>query len=122
MSYLSGYYAERYNFTSSDMKPRIEKRVHKYAREGVMSTIKGYSTTRIISENYGLKGKNSEYVMLPVWVLNYKYQGKDFKFTMNGQTGKIVGELPVSKGKMAAAFAVLTAVIFLILHIIFLFV
>ena len=32
------------------------------------------------------------------------YGGKLYRFAMNGQTGKLVGELPIDKGKKARAF------------------
>lgn len=119
MSYLSGFYAEKFNYTSDEMKARIECRIKKYAKDTALSTINGYSSKTIVHENYNMIQKKSEYVMLPVWVLNYRYKNKEFKFTMNGQTGKIVGALPVSKGKMAGTFLGLTAGIFIILHLIF---
>ena len=39
------------------------------------------------------------YALLPVWFFNYKYNGKDYSFAVNGQTGSMFGELPVSKFK-----------------------
>jgi len=45
-----------------------------------------------------LRGK-VHYALLPVWLLNTKWNGKDFLFAMNGQTGKMVGDLPVDKKK-----------------------
>ena len=33
--------------------------------------------------------------MLPVWMVNIQYNNKYYLFAMNGQTGKIVGNLPV---------------------------
>ena len=44
------------------------------------------------------------YALLPVWLLNTKWQGKDFLFAMNGQTGKMVGDLPVDKKKYWLTF------------------
>ena len=38
-------------------------------------------------------------------MLNTKWRGKDFLFAMNGQTGRIVGDLPVSWGKFWGLFA-----------------
>lgn len=122
MSYLSGYYAERYNYDSQQMKPRIEARIKKYARECALDTIKGYSTKRVLTEQYHFRMKKSEYVMLPVWILNYRYKGKDYQFSMNGQTGKIVGSLPISIEKGAAYFIGIAAAIFIILQVIFMFV
>jgi len=37
---------------------------------------------------------------MPVWILNYKYLGKTYTFAMNGQTGKVAGEPPVSRVKL----------------------
>jgi hypothetical protein len=33
--------------------------------------------------------------MLPVWMVNIKYKGKMHTFAMNGDTGKIVGDIPI---------------------------
>ena len=47
--------------------------------------------------------------MMPVWMQNTKRKGKDFLFAMNGQTGKLVGDLPVSWGKVWGLFAAIAA-------------
>lgn len=39
------------------------------------------------------------YALLPVWLLNVKYKDKLHTFAMNGQTGKMIGDIPVDKGK-----------------------
>ncbi len=55
--------------------------------------------------------KKTEYVLLPVWVINYEYKGQHYTFAMNGQTGKMVGVLPVSKAKAGIMFGSIMAVI-----------
>ena len=57
-------------------------------------------------------------MLLPVWMLVSKYQGKDYLFAMNGQTGKIVGELPLSGGQTAKWFCIIFLICFLISGII----
>ena len=52
------------------------------------------------------------YAFLPVWVLNTKYKDQNYLFTMNGQTGKLVGDLPVSKGKFFGTFIGIAAALF----------
>ena len=42
-------------------------------------------------------------------MLNTKWQDKDFLFAMNGQTGKLVGDLPVDRGRFWALFAAIAA-------------
>jgi hypothetical protein len=39
--------------------------------------------------------------MLPVWFLSYNYKGRVYEFAVNGQTGKLAGTPPLSKGKLA---------------------
>ncbi len=46
--------------------------------------------------------KDVKYAMLPTWLLYTTYQDKPYFFAMNGQTGKFIGNLPISKGKLVA--------------------
>jgi len=39
------------------------------------------------------------YALLPVWLLVTNWRGDKYVFAMNGQTGKLIGDLPVDKGK-----------------------
>ena len=41
--------------------------------------------------------------MIPVWLLNCRYNSKDFQFMINGQTGKIVANRPISIQKCILA-------------------
>ena len=36
------------------------------------------------------------YAMAPVWIVTSRYKNKIYTFMMNGQTGKVAGDLPVS--------------------------
>ena len=37
-------------------------------------------------------------VLAPVWMLNTNFEGKTYTFAMNGQSGRLVGDLPMDKG------------------------
>lgn len=100
--YLSGYQAEKYEYDSNEMFPRVKQRVDNYIRGYSRNTIIGYSTVAVTSQNTNIEELNADYVLLPVWILNYDYNGKKYTFAMNGQTGKVVGKVPIS------AFKVLT--------------
>ena len=56
-----------------------------------------------------------KYALLPVWLLSTQWQGKNFLFAMNGQTGKLIGDLPIDKkrlwGYIAGAFAAATVLL-----------
>ena len=96
-AYLQGYLSERYNLTHQEMEPRVNRRVDKYITEMTRDTIVGYSTVSVRSNRIRRSNYNVQYVLLPVWVLNCRYQNKDFQFMLNGQTGKIVADRPISK-------------------------
>ena len=49
--------------------------------------------------------------MYPVWLLNTKWNGKQYTFAMNGQTGKMVGDLPMDKAAYHKWFAGILAAV-----------
>lgn len=119
MPYLSGYESEKYNYESGDeaVAGRAETRVRTYISQDVRETIKGYTTTRFLSNNIRLRRKQALYTLLPVWMITYRYKGENQIFAINGQTGRQVGELPNSMGKMAAWFGGITGCITAVLLI-----
>ena len=64
------------------------------------------------SSRYRLSNGNVRYAFLPVWVLNTRYRDQNYLFTMNGQTGKLIGDLPISKGKFLGTFLGIAAALF----------
>lgn len=117
MPYLSGYQSEKYNYESNDsqMAERVENRVSAYIFQDIKDTISGYTTTRFLKNDVSLYRKKAVYTLLPVWMITYRYKGENKSFAINGQTGKQVGELPNSFGKITAWFGGITVGIALIL-------
>lgn len=102
MPYLSGYLSERYNFTDAEIEERAARRIRAYITEIARNTIIGYSSVAVLDNQIRLDKKSSHYALMPVWVLNCRYEGKEFQFMLNGQTGKIVADRPISKKRAAA--------------------
>lgn len=99
MSYLSGCAAEKYDVSSAAAEQRIDQRIREAAVELLKQDMKaqGYDSISTTSADLRFPRKTVIYAMLPVWFLNYQYNGKDYPFVMNGQTGNRFGILPVSK-------------------------
>lgn len=116
--YLPGFVAEGYNYTDDDLMERVSARVRKYIDEYVRNTMGTYTTVNITDRDYHVMKKKTDYALLPVWMINYSYQNGEHVFLMNGETGKIVGKLPVSKAKVAAWFLGVGGGLFAILRII----
>lgn len=104
MPYLSGYSSEKFNYTKEEMNNRAERRARTYAFQECRDSISGYSSVRVVGSNIRLQRTRADYALLPVWMLNYTYKGKNYFFAINGQTGRIVGKLPSSIGKAVAWF------------------
>lgn len=107
-AYLSGFLADKYNVDSVAAQPRANERVKNGMQELLRNTVVGYDTVSTKSTNMHLNTGRIRYAMLPVWVLSTNYRGKIYKFAMNAQTGKFVGELPVSWRKFWAIFAAIS--------------
>ena len=62
------------------------------------NSIGGYDTVSVANKKIRVVNDKVTYAFLPVWVLSTKWRDKNYIFAMNGQTGKMVGNLPVDKG------------------------
>ncbi|MGP0585299.1 TFIIB-type zinc ribbon-containing protein [Paenibacillus timonensis] len=116
--YLAGYIAEKYNFNSEQLTPRAREKTMPYIESYISSTVTEYATVSYADKQIDTTVKRANYTLLPVWMVYYNYKGKQYTFAMNGQTGKVVGKPPLSKGKMTAWFAGVSAASFLGLKIV----
>ncbi len=104
MPYLAGYIAEKYDFDDNALLPRIKERATNYVDNYIHSTIHGYTTVSFHRKDINIRKRKADYSLLPVWMVCYDYKQAEHNFAMNGQTGKIVGKPPISKGNVAAWF------------------
>lgn len=110
-AYLQGFFAERYDLTGDDMKPRLIDRVKHYITEELEPSFKRFNKGfKPQKDNSVIYEPKMLYAMLPVWFLHYKYNGKDYHFCMNGQTGEVAGSPPVSRVKRIVLFFILLAI------------
>lgn len=112
MPYLAGFIAEKYNYTDEQLLPRAKEKVSGYIDSYIHSTLSGYSTISYKNKSINTKSLKNDYVLLPVWMISYDFGKKEHIFAMNGQTGKVVGKPPISKGKVALWFTGIAGVTF----------
>ncbi len=107
-AYLSNFLAEKYDVTAEENRERAAGRMRNTIESHLYGTINGslIGAQRQIREDIN----NVEYVMLPVYMLNTFWRGKPYIFAMNGQTGKLVGDVPVDKGKYFRSFLLISAI------------
>ena len=117
-AFLAGYLADKFDFDEKHSVERANERIKAGTEEAFRRTVTGYST--VVPEHRGVNIRNSnvKYALFPVWTLSTTWRGKNYLFAMNGQTGKFVGDLPTDWGIFWRQFAIITAVLSVILYII----
>ena len=106
--------ADRFNSDPDAELPRANARMMNSAFSAFRSTAGNYSVEGIRANNLHISQADCKYAMLPVYLFHCEYRGKTYRYAVNGQTGKLVGELPISKGKAAAWFAGVFAGVFVL--------
>lgn len=108
-AYLPGYLADKYDVSVDDSRDRADARCRETLAQALRDTVTGYGTCIPEHEDISLRRGKVHYALLPVWMLSTKWNGQDFLFAMNGQTGKLVGDLPTDRGRFWGLFAAITA-------------
>ena len=97
-AYLAGYLADRYDVDAEQSIGRANERIKRSTADAFASTTQGYTTITPISTSINLQNGSAKYALYPVWLLNTTWNGQKYTFAINGQTGRIAGDLPVDKG------------------------
>ena len=98
-AYLSGFLADKYDVDAESSITRANDRIKRSTEEAFASTVMGYTTVIPVNSAINLQNGRARYALLPVWILNTQWNGQKFTFCINGQTGKIAGDLPMDKSK-----------------------
>ncbi len=99
-AYLTGYLADKYDVSVEEDSKRAIERAKQSTKDALFQDVKGYTFVSTKREDIRVKQGKAYYAMLPVWLLTTRWNGQSFTFAMNGQTGKMVGDLPINKTKL----------------------
>lgn len=102
MGYLSGFVAERRDIEQAEVQSKMQSEMRKSAENLMRESVTGHTSVSVRTSNFWPKNEKWSYVLLPIWTITYRGKnGKIYYYSMNGQTGKVCGELPVDHGKLA---------------------
>ena len=107
--YMSGFYGEKYNVTADAVENRARVSMNDSALRLLKGSYSGYASVRSLAQQVNVRDSKVNYGLLPVWRYIYRYNNQEYPFYVNGQTGKIVGTPPISRGKVFAYTATLWA-------------
>lgn len=113
IAYLPGFISEKYDMKKEEVLPMIEDRIKKGTNEILNESITGYSSTEMRESHISFNKTKCNYALLPVWMMTYSTDKKEYIFVMNGQDGKVFGTLPISKQKLALLFITVFCIVFL---------
>jgi hypothetical protein len=109
MPYLSGFIAKKRDIEKESVRDAVHARMTEYAKSILGGTIQGYHSVSLNSPNLKTFSLHWDYTLMPIWLLTYSHKGKQYTYAMNGYTGKVYGQLPIS-GKRLAVFAAIVGV------------
>lgn len=120
VAYMPGYIANRYDEDCETCKARAERRMEESTISALRETVVDeYDDATVESKQLDYTWEDSDYALFPVWMLSTSWNGKSYLFAMNGQTGRLVGELPCSKPKLAIASVLFFVIGFILSQILF---
>ena len=121
VAYLPGYVTDRYDLDVRECDERARTRVETTCEAVLEETATGYSSVRRAGGSVDVDWSDVRYALLPVWMLHTKWNGNDYLFAMNGQTGKLIGDLPIDNGKVTRRFALICVPLMAIIALIIMF-
>lgn len=118
--YIAGFVAERYSLGLKD--------AWKKAMSSIKETLRGNISHEIEMEHHADRVRNLnlntdfsnityKYLLLPIWVSNFKYNDKVYQFMVNGQTGKVAGKTPLSIPKIIITAVAIIAIIVILYYL-----
>jgi hypothetical protein len=112
--YLAGIVVERYQIDLATAAHATREAMEREIESLCEQQIPG-DTNRNLETQQHFSAQTFKHILAPLWLLTYQYGGKPYQVIVNGYTGKMAGEHPLSWVKIF--FAVLAVVIVAIIVI-----
>lgn len=113
---LIGWESELYGIDVHKGFDIAEKIMDDYIRSACARQIPG-DTYRFLEVNTHKYNITYKHILLPVWIAAYRYHGKVYQVIVNGQTGKISGEKPLSWIKILLFILAIIILLFIFVKI-----
>lgn len=108
--FLAGFLARTYDIQLDaglkDARGRVEAALHQDVRSRI-----GGDEQRVDREQTQFNAVTYKHLLLPLWLLAYRYQGKLYRVAINGGTGEVQGERPYSFWKIFFAVVAVLLVV-----------
>jgi len=115
-AFISGFRTECYQVDLKNGLQYAKGRMDAHIRTLINADIGG-DHQRISSVDTSFSNMTFKHLLLPIWISAYKYNQKSFRYLVNGRTGEVQGEYPVSVLKIILAVVAAGALVFLFIQL-----
>lgn len=113
---LENLVVEQFSVARKYARPLAQSRIEEREVMAVAKHLEG--ACRNVRVNVLMEDATSQAALAPLYVMAYSYRNKVYRFVLNAQTGRSVGVAPFSYPKLAAMWAIIFAIIGLIIYIV----
>lgn len=122
-AYMSGFYADVSDVDEKVYEEDARELANKESRKRIASTVKSHPSFKgSLDDSFGSNAMhtqvtNVENVMYPVWFFSYRSGDRVSYAAINGQTGKVMADVPIEKKKYYLTSFVMMVPIFILLNL-----
>jgi DNA-directed RNA polymerase subunit RPC12/RpoP len=111
--FLAGWLAEEYSVARDEALAVCQQEFRRREERNVASFLPG-DTHRGLAVDTQFSQVSSDLCLLPIYILSYRYRDKLYRFLLNGQTGKLAGDKPVSAARIGLAVGAVAVIVIVV--------
>ncbi len=115
--YLSGFFSDQADYKKDELENQAQIKAKDFAGTILNRSVSGYSRIVKSKEQVDCDNLDSYYALMPMWIYKYSFLEKEYDIFINGQNGKIIGEIPIDKKKAVIYFSLFSIVTALIISL-----
>lgn len=113
VEYMSGFLAERYSVSLQQGFSEAKDIMTRGIVTGIEQSVAG-DIVEVASLSTDYKDITYKHILLPIWISSFHFKEKVYQFIVNGQTGKVSGNYPLSAMKITSLVISILIVIFIV--------
>jgi hypothetical protein len=100
--YLAGWMCEEYSIEQAPALAMCQQEYQAQEERNVRAFLPGDTASNLVVQTH-FRSISSDLCLLPIYILSYRYKDQLYRFLVNGQTGKIAGDKPLSWQRIGIA-------------------
>lgn len=106
--FVAGYTAERYDQGLDQSWQQATEQIKGRLKEQIVSRYRA-DVVDYVKMNTSYSNRTYKYALVPLWLLNYRYNKKDYGCVINGRNRRVMGKYPKSPWKVGTVTIVCAA-------------